>query len=111
MRALILATFIAYLLTDWRKPPDVEISLEGRGVMPKVPTVVFVLAPLIDEKKMPLLRVTSPNRIYRPRELCKLFGRDRSTLYRYLKALCNAGLIKRVDREFELTELGEILRG
>ena len=110
MRALILATFVAYLLTDWREPPDVEISLEGRGVILKVPTVVSVLAPLIDEKKMSLLRVMSPNRVYRPGELCKLFGKDRSTLYRYLKALCNTGLIRRVDRGFKLTELGEILR-
>lgn len=110
MRALILCTFIAYLLTRWRRPPDVWISLEGRGVMLKVPSIAPILKPLVDENKLSLLKAMSPDRVYKPRELHALIGRDRSTLYRYLRALSDLGLIERVGGGFRVTELGRLLR-
>lgn len=109
MRALILATFTAYLLTEWREAPKIEVSLEGRGIMLKVPNIASILTPLINERKAALLRIMSPGRVYRSGELWRLFGRDRSTLYRYLRTLCELGLIERVDRGFRLTRLGELL--
>lgn len=108
MRALILAAFMAYLLTDWRLPPNVEISLEGRGIMLKVPNIASILTPLVDERRRYILRAMSPGRVYRSSELLKLLKRDRSTLYRHLRALCNMGLIERVERRFRLTRLGEL---
>ena len=109
MRALILATFIAYLLTDWKTPPNVEVFLEGRGVTLKVPELTLILRPLIDKRKMALLKRMGPGRTYRPRELCELVGRDRSTIYRHLKVLSGMGLVERGDRGFRLTRLGELL--
>ena len=110
MRALILITFIAYLLTSWKKPPDIEIFLEGRGMTLKVPSLALVMRPFPDEKRITLLKVMSPGRVYRSSELCALSGKDRSTVYRYLRVLCKTGLVERVGRGFRLTKLGEVLR-
>jgi len=110
MRALILATLIAYLLTEWENPPGIEVFLEGRGFALKIPNIASVVKPFLDENKMQLLRAMLPGKVYRSGDLCKLLRRDRSTVYRYLRALSRAGLIERVDRGFRLTELGEMLR-
>ncbi len=110
MRALILAVFIAYLLTDWVHVPDVEIFLEGRGMALSVPRLAAVLHPKLDERKLRVLDVMRPGITYRVSDLCGFLGKDRSTIYRHLKSLVDAGLVEREDSGLKITDLGLILR-
>ena len=110
MRALILAVFIAYLLTDWTYVPDVEVFLEGRSMVLEVPRLAGILGPKLDKRKLRVLQVMEPGTIYRIGDLCGFLGRDRSTLYRHLKSLIDAGLVEKVDNGFRITNLGLILK-
>jgi len=110
MRALILATFIAYLLTDWVEVPEVEVYLEGRGMALRLPKLAAALGPKLDKRKLAILTVMRPGIVYRLGDLCGFLSRDRSTIYRHLKDLLEVGLVEREDSGFKITNLGLLLK-
>ena len=111
MRALVLAVFTAYLLTDWAHVPDVEVFLEGRGMALRVPRLASAIGPKVSKRKLEVLAIMQPNAVYRLVDLCGfLRDRDRSTIYRQLRSLMEDGLVERVDGGFRITPLGLIIR-
>ncbi len=111
MRALILATYIACLLTKWVSTPEVDISLEGKGLTLRIPKIASILRPVVSYRKLELLRYMEPGVVYKLDDLCGFLPeRDRSTIYRYLREMTEIGLIERKKRGFKLTELGEIMK-
>ncbi|MCS7385441.1 MAG: CRISPR-associated CARF protein Csa3 [archaeon GB-1867-005] len=109
MRALCLATFIAYLLTSWQKEPHIEISLEGRGETLKVPPVHKVLDFIITKEKLNVLHFLAKYGPANTGRIATSLDRDRSTIHRHLLWLEEKGLVRRTGREFEVTKLGMLL--
>ncbi len=109
MRALILAVFVAYLLTDWHFHPDVTVFLEGKGMALMIPPLSSCLGVKVGKHTLKLMNYMRPGTIYKLGDLCGFLGKDRSTVYRQLKLLMNAGLVKKVDSGFQLTPLGELV--
>ena len=110
MRALILAVFVAYLLTDWAQVPEIDVFLEGRGMALKMPKLAAALGPTLHRRKLELLKLMKPGMAYRPGDLCGFIGKDRSTVYRHLKDLIAAGLVERADGGFRITHMGLLFR-
>ena len=110
MRALGLALFIAYLLTDWAEEPKVEVYLEGRGMALEVPRLRRLLLVKLSKAHLELLRCMEPGIAYTSTDLAGLLRRDRSTIYRYLQALADRGLLERAPEGFRLSKLGLLLR-
>jgi len=110
MRALGLALFIAYLLTDWTEEPRIEIYLEGRGMALEVPRLRRLLLVKLSKVHLEMLRCMKPEVAYTSTDLAGLLGKDRSTIYRYLQALADRGLLERTPEGFKLSKLGLLLR-
>ncbi len=109
MRALILAVFVAYLLTDWQHHPNLTVFLEGRGLALSIPRLSLCLGVNVNEHMLKLMKYMRPGVVYKPGDLCGFLNKDRSTVYRQLKSLINAGLVERVTGGFRLTLLGELV--
>ncbi len=109
MRALGLATFVAYLLTDWTHDPRLEIYLEGRGQVLEIPKLHKLMGYPLTQERLNLLRSMLPGRAYKPSDLSGFLRKDRSTIYRQLQALVEAGLVERADGGYRLTKLGTLL--
>ncbi len=108
MRALVLATFMAYLLTPWSKEPKICVYLEGRGEAIDVPPVRRVLEFAITDIKQEILNALTK----KPKTVSQLsaeLGKDRSVIYRHLLWLESKGLITRKGKYIEVTELGKAL--
>ncbi|MCC5997702.1 MAG: CRISPR-associated CARF protein Csa3 [Thermofilum sp.] len=103
MRALGLAVFSAILLTRWADMPEVEVYLEGRGTALKIPDLKALIR--ASEKCIDLVEVmkSGPAKLD---ELAKRLGKDRTTVYRKLRLLLNAGAAKKTPRGYELTPIG-----
>lgn len=110
MRALVLAVFVAYLLTDWSYVPDVEVFLEGRSMALRVPKLAAALGPRVNKRRLRVLEVMRLNTIYNIDDLCGFLSKDRSTTYRYLKELAGIGLVEKIDSGFKITDLGLMLK-
>ncbi len=107
MRALVIATYIAYLTTHWREEPKVIIYLEGRGESVEVPPIRQVLEFVLTDIKQEILNaLTKPKTIG---ELAIELNKDRSVIYRHLQWLEAHKLITRKGKYIELTELGKSL--
>ncbi|MCC5998580.1 MAG: CRISPR-associated CARF protein Csa3, partial [Thermofilum sp.] len=106
MRALGLAVFSAILLTRWADMPEVEVYLEGRGTALKIPDLKALIR--ASEKCIDLVEVMK-NGPAKLDELAKRLGKDRTTVYRKLRLLLNAGAAKKTPRGYELTPLGQAL--
>jgi len=107
MRALGLAVFIACLLTRWRREPEIEVYLEGRGAALEVPSVRRLLTAA--EKCGDVVRIMRTGKVWKLNELAVRLGRDRSTVYRKMKLLREAGAVRKVRGGYELTVLGMLL--
>lgn len=108
MRALALAVYIAYLLIDWKVKPNVEVYLEGQGYTVSIPNVTSILSLDISRERLEVLKVLSE----RPKstiEIAKELGKDRSTIHRHLDWLQRRGLVKRENKTYKLTSLGQLL--
>ncbi len=109
MRALCIATFIAYLLTKWKYSPHIEVSLEGRVETIIIPNINKILELNITGEKLEILKTLSEYGSLTVASIAALLNKDRSTIHRHLNWLEEYGLVKRVGRNIELTELGMVL--
>ena len=107
MRVLTVATLYAYLLTPWRKDPYLEIYLENKGYSIEIPLLHKIVSLTITEEKREVLR-SLIDKPLAPSEVALEIGKDRSTVYRHLVWLEARGLVKRVGRIFEITDLGRL---
>ncbi|MCC6050254.1 MAG: helix-turn-helix domain-containing protein, partial [Thermofilum sp.] len=91
------------LLTRWEREPAVEVHLEGRGAALRVPKLRKLIE--ASEKCADLVEAMreGPAKLD---ELAAKLGRDRSTVYRRLRLLLEAGAARRTPRGYELTPLG-----
>jgi len=108
MRALVIATFIAYLTTSWTKEPKIHVYLEGRGEHIEIPQVRRVLELAVTDVKQEILNAL----IDKPKTITELsleLGKDRSVIYRHISWLESRGLINRRGKYIEITELGKML--
>jgi CRISPR locus-related DNA-binding protein len=103
MRALGIAVFSALLITKWEASPEVEVHLEGRGAALKVPDLKALIR--ASEKCADLIEAmkSGPAKLD---ELAARLGKDRTTVYRKLRLLLNAGAAKKTPRGYELTPIG-----
>lgn len=103
MRALAVAVLAAVLLTRWEREPAVEVHLEGRGAALRVPRLRKLIE--ASEKCAALVEAMreGPAKLD---ELAAKLGRDRSTVYRRMRILLEAGAAKRVRGGYQLTPLG-----
>ncbi|RLF05134.1 MAG: hypothetical protein DRK00_05190 [Thermoprotei archaeon] len=109
MRAVGLAVYTAYLLVEWRHEPKLEVYLEGRGMALTMPEVRRLFRLAVVGERGRLLRAMEPDKVYRPSNLAAVLGKDRSTVYRQLRALAERGIVKRVNGGFTLSKLGLLL--
>jgi len=102
MRALGFAVLAAVLLSR-DVEAEVEVHLEGRGAALRVPDLRKLLR--ASEKCTDLVEAmrSGPARLD---ELAARLGRDRTTVYRKLRLLLEAGAAKKTPRGYELTPLG-----
>jgi len=93
----------AILLTRWAVAPEVEVHLESRGTALKIPDLKALIR--ASEKCTDLVEVMKrgPAKLD---ELANRLGKDRTTVYRKLRLLLNAGAAKKTPRGYELTPLG-----
>jgi len=108
MRALIIATFLAYLTTPWVKEPKVCVYLEGRGEYVEIPQVRRIIELAVTDVKQEILNAL----IDKPKTISELsleLSRDRSVIYRHISWLESRGLISRKGKYIEITELGKML--
>jgi len=110
MRALGLALFIAYFLTEWAEEPRIEVYLEGRGMALEVPRLRRLFLVELSGAHLELLRFMKPGVAYASTDLAGLLRKDRSTVYRYLQVLADRGLLERTPGGFKLSKLGLLLR-
>lgn len=111
MRALGIAIFISYLLTDWEKEPEISVYLEGRAHALSLPNIRSFLSVGLTRAQMELLKLMEPKGVYTPSDLANLVKRDRSTVYRCLQMLHRKGLLEKNERGYKLSRLGELLKG
>ena len=107
MRALGLATFIAYLTIPWSVEPKMVVYLEGRGEFIEIPQVRSVFETTILGIKEDILNALSEG----PKSIAQLaieLNRDRSVIYRHVVWLQERGLLRKRDKMVELTELGKL---
>jgi CRISPR locus-related DNA-binding protein len=104
MRALAVAVLAAVLLTRWEREPAVEVHLEGRGAALRVPKLRKLIE--ASEKCADLVEAMRDGSPVKLDELAARLGRDRSTVYRRMRILLEAGAAKRVRGGYQLTPLG-----
>ena len=107
MRALCLATFMAYLMTYWGREPEVVVYLEGRGEFVSLPKISRIFEMSITYAKQEIINALSR----KPKSITQLaieLNKDRSVLYRHIDALEKRGLVRKVGRLVELTDIGEL---
>jgi len=109
MRALGIAVLAAVLLTEWEQEPEVEVYLEGRGVALSVPNLRKLIE--VSGKCKDIIEAMRGGSPVKLEELATRLGRDRSTVYRRLKLLLEAGAVKRTRYGYQLTPLGLALVG
>ncbi|MHC1637480.1 MAG: CRISPR-associated CARF protein Csa3 [Candidatus Nezhaarchaeales archaeon] len=109
MRALCLATYIAYLLVKWEKTPLIEIQLEGRAESLEVPPLHTILTLDISEERKNILKVLLEKGPLTIADIAPLVQKDRSTVYRHLTSLTKLNLVQQRGRFYELTSLGKII--
>ena len=109
MRALGLAVFTAYMLVEWRYEPMLEVYLEGRGMALAMPEMRRLFKLAVRGEKAALLKAMEPGKPYRPATLAAALGKDRSTVYRHLRALADMGVVERTNGGFSLSRLGLLL--
>lgn len=107
MRALCITVLAAVLLSK-EVEAEVEVHLEGRGMALKVPDLRRLIR--ASEKCADLIEAMSsgPAKLD---ELAARLGKDRTTVYRRLKLLLEAGAAKKTPKGYELTPLGHALLG
>ncbi|RLG71730.1 MAG: hypothetical protein DRO23_11550 [Thermoprotei archaeon] len=107
MRVLAVATIYAYMLTPWRKDPYLEVYLENKGYSIEIPLLHKLVSLEITEEKREVLRALlgGPLGVY---DVALEIGKDRSTVYRHLIWLESRGLVRRVGKVFEITDLGKL---
>ena len=109
MRALGIAVLAAVLLTEWEQEPEVEVYLEGRGVALSVPNLRKLIE--VSGKCKDIIEAMRGGSPVKLEELATRLGRDRSTVYRRLRLLVEAGAVKRTRYGYQLTPLGFALAG
>ncbi|ABL78755.1 transcriptional regulator, TrmB [Thermofilum pendens Hrk 5] len=109
MRALGIAVLTAYLLTRWRVDPEVEVYLEGQGRALRLPRLSRVLGVGVPEAWLEVLSALEKSGPLGASDLGGLLGKDRSTVFRYLKRMEEAGLVRQVDGGYVATDLGRLL--
>lgn len=109
MRALCLATYIAYLTTQWLHTPKIEVHLEGRAQTLEIPPLHHILKPNLTPEKHSILQLLHQHGSLTAIEAAALLHRDRSTVYRHLTSLQQQGLIQPKNHHYELTSLGKIM--
>jgi len=109
MRALGLAVFTVYLLIKWKHTPSLEVYLEGRGMALPVPEIKKFFEIMITGERYQLIKMMKPGEFYKPTVLATALGKDRSTVYRHLKALAKMGIVNRTEKGFSLSRLGQLL--
>ena len=109
MRALCIATYTAYLTTEWRYPPIIEVHLEGRAERILVPPLHEVLKLSVTEEKLVILRLLSKYGSLSMGDIASLMQKDRSTVYRHASSLVRMGLLNQRGKFYELTDLGRML--
>jgi CRISPR locus-related DNA-binding protein len=107
MRALGIAVFSALLITKWEASPEVEVHLEGRGAALKVPNIKALIR--ASEKCPDIVEAMKSGQPLKLDELAGRLGRDRTTVYRRLKLLLEAGAVKKTSKGYQLTPLGQAL--
>lgn len=111
MRALGLAVFTAYLLVEWTREIKLAVYLEGRGAALVLPEIHRVLGLRISETQLEILKQMRPGVSYTTTDLSGYVGKERSTVYKNLKALADMGLVEREGMHFRITTLGELISG
>lgn len=102
MRALGFAVLAAALLAKWE--PEVEVHLEGRGTALKVPNLRKLIE--ASNKCADIVNAMRDGNPVKLEELASRLGKDRSTVYRRLKLLLEAGAAERTRNGYKLTPLG-----
>lgn len=109
MRALGLAVYTAYLLVDWSREVKLTVYLEGRGTAISLPPIHRALGLRISETQLEILRLMKYGASYSTSDISGYLKRERSTVYKNLKALLELGLVEREGLLFKLTKLGELI--
>ena len=104
MRALGIAVLAAVLLTKWEQEPEIEVHLEGRGIALSVPNLRRLIE--VSGKCLDIVEAMRDGSPVKLEELAIRLGKDRSTVYRRLKLLVEAGAVKRTRYGYQLTPLG-----
>ena len=104
MRALGIAVLAAVTLTRWEQEPEVEVHLEGRGTALKMPNLRKLIE--ASSKCTDIVEAMKDGNPVKLEELAARLGRDRSTVYRRLRLLVEAGAVKRTRYGYQLTPLG-----
>lgn len=108
MRALVLSTYTAYLISGLDKAKLV-IDLEGRQGTVELPCMASLLTtpPQLTEEKLKILALLKEPKT--PHELSELLDKDLTTIYRHLRDLEDLKLIERENRMVRLSSLGRML--
>ncbi|RLE57918.1 MAG: hypothetical protein DRJ40_01560 [Thermoprotei archaeon] len=108
MRVLWIILLMTYLLLPWKYEPKLVAYLEGRGEFVEIPPIRSIFELAVHGTRLEILRAIGE----RPKtvdELSSELNRDRSTIYRNILWLEEKGLVKKVGRTIELTDLGRVL--
>lgn len=109
MRALCLAVYTACLLLRWQHPPHMEVYLEGMADVLTIPSIHNVIKTNVTEEGLAILRLLQRSGRLSTGNVAALLQKDRSTVYRQLSRLREAGLVSQSGKLYELTELGCML--